>query len=66
MALGHDVLPSEGPPKRGSQWTSRSRSTGTTYTNDVEPRLLLVHYIRDVLGLTGTTSVAIRPRAVRA
>ncbi len=27
---------------------------GTSYTNDVEPRLLLVHYIRDVLGLTGT------------
>ena len=27
---------------------------GTSYTNNVEPRLLLVHYIRDVLGLTGT------------
>jgi len=27
---------------------------GTSYTNEVEPRLLLVHYIRDVLGLTGT------------
>ncbi len=27
---------------------------GKTYQNDVEPRLLLVHYIRDVLGLTGT------------
>lgn len=27
---------------------------GTTYTDDVEPRLLLVHYLRDVLGLTGT------------
>jgi len=27
---------------------------GTTYTHEVEPRLLLVHYIRDVLGLTGT------------
>ncbi len=27
---------------------------GTRYTNDVEPRLLLVHYLRDVLGLTGT------------
>ena len=25
-----------------------------TYTNEVEPRLLLVHYLRDVLGLTGT------------
>jgi carbon-monoxide dehydrogenase small subunit len=27
---------------------------GTKYQNDVEPRLLLVSYIRDVLGLTGT------------
>ena len=27
---------------------------GTAYTNEVEPRLLLVHYLRDVLGLTGT------------
>ncbi len=27
---------------------------GTTYERDVEPRMLLVHFIRDVLGLTGT------------
>ena len=27
---------------------------GKTYQNEVEPRLLLVHYLRDVLGLTGT------------
>jgi aerobic carbon-monoxide dehydrogenase small subunit len=27
---------------------------GTTYTDDVEPRLLFVHYLRDRLGLTGT------------
>jgi carbon-monoxide dehydrogenase small subunit len=27
---------------------------GKQYEHDVEPRLLLVHYIRDVLGLTGT------------
>jgi carbon-monoxide dehydrogenase small subunit len=27
---------------------------GTRYIHDVEPRLLLVHYMRDVLGLTGT------------
>jgi carbon-monoxide dehydrogenase small subunit len=27
---------------------------GTTYTSDVEPRTLLVHHIRDELGLTGT------------
>ena len=27
---------------------------GQTYAHDVEPRLLLVHYLRDRLGLTGT------------
>jgi carbon-monoxide dehydrogenase small subunit len=27
---------------------------GKTYQRDVEPRTLLVHFIRDVLGLTGT------------
>ncbi len=27
---------------------------GTAHTNDVEPRTLLVHYIRDTVGLTGT------------
>jgi carbon-monoxide dehydrogenase small subunit len=27
---------------------------GTEYTHDVEPRMLLVHFLRDVLGLTGT------------
>ena len=27
---------------------------GTTYNDEVEPRLLLVHYLRDVLNLTGT------------
>ena len=27
---------------------------GTTYSDDVEPRLLLVHYIRENCGLTGT------------
>ena len=27
---------------------------GATQSHDVEPRLLLVHYIRDVVGLTGT------------
>ncbi|MFQ5914779.1 MAG: (2Fe-2S)-binding protein [Nitrospinota bacterium] len=27
---------------------------GTPYEHEVEPRLLLVHYLRDVLGLTGT------------
>ncbi len=27
---------------------------GVTQTSDVEPRTLLVHYVRDVVGLTGT------------
>ena len=27
---------------------------GTAHTSEIEPRLLLVHYLRDVLGLTGT------------
>ena len=27
---------------------------GTAHDDDVEPRLLLVHYVREVLGLTGT------------
>lgn len=27
---------------------------GVTHQNEVEPRLLLVHYLRDILGLTGT------------
>lgn len=27
---------------------------GVSYQSEVEPRLLLVHYLRDVLGLTGT------------
>ena len=27
---------------------------GKSYTKDVEPRTLLVHFIRDALGLTGT------------
>src|SRR6188472_2718170 len=27
---------------------------GKTYQNEVEPRQLLVYYLRDVLGLTGT------------
>jgi aerobic carbon-monoxide dehydrogenase small subunit len=27
---------------------------GRRYSHEVEPRLLLVHYLRDILGLTGT------------
>lgn len=32
----------------------RLEVNGTTYEREVEPRLLLVHFLRDVLGLTGT------------
>jgi aerobic carbon-monoxide dehydrogenase small subunit len=32
----------------------RVEVNGTTYEREVEPRLLLVHFLRDVLGLTGT------------
>jgi len=32
----------------------RVNVNGETRENEVEPRLLLVHYLRDVLGLTGT------------
>jgi carbon-monoxide dehydrogenase small subunit len=30
------------------------RVDGTTYSDDVEPRMLLVHYLRERLGKTGT------------
>ena len=39
---------------------------GTKHTGEVEPRLLLVHYLRDVLGLTGTHIGATPASAVRA
>jgi len=32
----------------------RVEVNGTTYEREVEPRLLLVHWLRDELGLTGT------------
>jgi carbon-monoxide dehydrogenase small subunit len=34
--------------------TVRMRVDGVAYDDEVEPRLLLVHYLRDVLGRTGT------------
>jgi len=34
--------------------TIRLKVNGAERANDVEPRLLLVHYLRDVLNLTGT------------
>jgi carbon-monoxide dehydrogenase small subunit len=32
----------------------RLRVNGTSHQRDIEPRLLLVHFLRDVCGLTGT------------
>ena len=34
--------------------TIHTTINGKTYSHDVEPRLLLIHYLRDVLALTGT------------
>jgi carbon-monoxide dehydrogenase small subunit len=38
----------------GIELTIRVNVNGVQTANSVEPRLLLVHYLRDVLGLTGT------------
>ncbi len=55
------MLPS--PGAKGSHltggWTQVKQPiqitvNGVTHSHDVEPRLLLVHYLRDALGLTGT------------
>ena len=37
-----------------AQMSIEVRVNGSTYRREVEPRLLLVHLLRDVLGLTGT------------
>jgi carbon-monoxide dehydrogenase small subunit len=41
-------------PKGGSLVKIRVTVNGTAHESDVEPRTLLVHYVREVLGLTGT------------
>jgi len=41
----------EGRPRRKH---IKVEVNGVNYLHEVEPRLLLVHYLRDVLGLTGT------------
>jgi carbon-monoxide dehydrogenase small subunit len=38
----------------GKLYRIKVNVNGIDYEHDVEPRLLLVHFIRDVLGLTGT------------
>lgn len=35
-------------------YTLKARVNGVDRCHDVEPRLLLVHYLREILGLTGT------------
>jgi carbon-monoxide dehydrogenase small subunit len=46
----NEFLPLESNVKR----TITVTVNGQSQTNEVEPRLLLVHYLRDVLSLTGT------------
>jgi carbon-monoxide dehydrogenase small subunit len=39
---------------KGDHVQIRVTVNGTAHTDDVEPRTLLVHYVRETLGLTGT------------
>ena len=45
---------SQAPSGDGEAVTITVKVNGKTYTHSVPPRMLLVHYIRDVLGLKGT------------
>jgi aerobic carbon-monoxide dehydrogenase small subunit len=58
---GDDAGPSERPPRpavgsRKGEHVTKVEITvdGTRHEHEVEPRLLLVHYLREVLGKTGT------------
>ena len=42
------------PESKGNQLEISLRVNGDTVAHDVEPRTLLVHHLRDTLGLTGT------------
>ena len=52
----HPRAAPRGRPGGSSRMTIRVAMTvnGTEYARDVEPRLLLIHFIRDELGLTGS------------
>ncbi len=52
----HDwgTRPGARPSRRGDTVDISVTVNGTTQSNDVEPRTLLVYYLRDELGLTGT------------
>jgi carbon-monoxide dehydrogenase small subunit len=54
--MGHDVvLPLGASRSEGDHQVKISVTVnGTVHDSDVEPRTLLVHYIREVLSLTGT------------
>src|SRR5256885_12918828 len=41
-------------PGGSAMGTVRINVNGVDFTREVEPRLLFVHFLRDVLGLTGT------------
>ena len=47
-------LPVGGDDAEGATVKIRVKINGTWREDDVEPRLLLVHYLREVAGLTGT------------
>jgi carbon-monoxide dehydrogenase small subunit len=58
--MRHDV-PTEGLPDRHARNSSEGdlvqisvTVNGVAHSDDVEPRMLLVHYVREALGLTGT------------
>ena len=54
--MRHDVARAMGAAdcERGSHVKIRVTVNGTVHESDVEPRTLLVHYVREALGLTGT------------
>ena len=56
----HDWERSAGvrPTMRGDTVEISVTVNGTAESNDVEPRTLLVYYLRDQLGLTGTNPVS--------
>jgi carbon-monoxide dehydrogenase small subunit len=52
--MTHKIDTSNQAEVRSMAHTVSVTVNGKQYSNEVEPRLLLVHYLRDVLGLTGT------------
>jgi carbon-monoxide dehydrogenase small subunit len=48
------AIPTTTRPTGGCRMEITTTVNGVTHTDEVEPRLLLVHYVRENLGLTGT------------